>query len=125
MVYMIPDSGISNCYLISGRDGLMAVDIGSIGAANALIRFINETLGQPLSVVKYIAATHFHIDHIGGNRDTAQGMPTGDEGSFSFIREELSGRVAPPPADSKLDIRAPAYGICEFRTSQVTVTFDV
>ena len=51
MVYCVPRSGVSNCYLISGRDGLIAVDIGSIGAAEALIRFINESPDLSLSDV--------------------------------------------------------------------------
>jgi len=44
----------------------MAVDVGSIGAAKDVAEYITSVLGKSLDTLRYIAATHFHIDHIGG-----------------------------------------------------------
>ena len=67
MVHPIPGSGLAQTYLISDeKDGLMVVDCGSIGAAEAVEVFCTHTLKRSLMSIRIIAATHFHIDHIGG-----------------------------------------------------------
>ena len=67
MVYPIPGSGLAQTYLISDEnDGLMVVDCGSIGAARAVEDFCTHTIKRSLMAIRIIAATHFHIDHIGG-----------------------------------------------------------
>ncbi len=67
MVHPIPGSGIAQTYLISDeKDGLMVVDCGSVGAARAVEDFCVHTLKRSLMAIRIIAATHFHIDHIGG-----------------------------------------------------------
>jgi glyoxylase-like metal-dependent hydrolase (beta-lactamase superfamily II) len=92
MVHSISNSGISNCYLISGRDGLIAVDVGSITAADALIRFINASPDLSFSDVRYIAATHFHIDHIGGIGRFLKRCPGQTKVLFHhYVRDYLDG----------------------------------
>ncbi len=66
MVYTVPPCGFARCYVIAGPHGLMVVDPGSRGAARAAARLIRRELGMTLTAVRYVAATHFHIDHIGG-----------------------------------------------------------
>ncbi len=67
MVHPIPGSGIAQTYLISDeKDGLMVVDVGSVGAAQAVEDFCVHTIKRSLMAIRIIAATHFHIDHIGG-----------------------------------------------------------
>ena len=67
MVHPIPGSGIARTYLISDeKDGLMVVDCGSVGAAQAVEEFCIHTIKRSLMAIRIIAATHFHIDHIGG-----------------------------------------------------------
>ncbi len=67
MVHPIPGSGIAQTYLITDeRDGLMVVDCGSVGAAQAVEDFCVYTIKRSLMAIRIIAATHFHIDHIGG-----------------------------------------------------------
>jgi len=67
MVHPIPGSGIAQTYLITDeKDGLMVVDCGSVGAALAVDDFCTHTLKRSLHAIRIIAATHFHIDHIGG-----------------------------------------------------------
>jgi len=67
MVHPIPGSGLAQTYLIIDEDdGLMVVDVGSIGAAQAVEDYCTHTLKRSLRAIRFIAATHFHIDHIGG-----------------------------------------------------------
>jgi len=66
MVHTVPNCGFSRSYVISGTDGLMIVDIGSVGAADDIEKFISGYPGMAMKDVRFITATHFHIDHIGG-----------------------------------------------------------
>ena len=66
MVHNVPDCGLSNTYLIEEGAGLMVVDVGSIGAAQAVEDYCTHILKRSLRAIRFIAATHFHIDHIGG-----------------------------------------------------------
>jgi len=67
MVHPIPGSGLAQTYLITDeKDGLMVVDCGSVGAARAAEEFCVHTMKRSLMAIRIIAATHFHIDHIGG-----------------------------------------------------------
>ena len=67
MVHPIPGSGLAQTYLITDEnDGLMIVDCGSIGAAEAVEDFCVHSVKRSLMAIRLIAATHFHIDHLGG-----------------------------------------------------------
>ena len=66
MVYVTPAGGLARSYVISEAEGLMVVDVGSIGTAEDVAIFIKRLPGRSLQDVKCIVATHFHIDHIGG-----------------------------------------------------------
>jgi glyoxylase-like metal-dependent hydrolase (beta-lactamase superfamily II) len=66
MVFTMAGGGFARCYVIAEEEGLLVVDVGSIGQAEDVVRFISRQLGRSLEQIKYIIATHFHIDHIGG-----------------------------------------------------------
>jgi glyoxylase-like metal-dependent hydrolase (beta-lactamase superfamily II) len=67
MVHPVPGSGLAQTYLITDeKDGLMVVDCGSVGAAQAVEEFCTQTIRRSMMAIRIIAATHFHIDHIGG-----------------------------------------------------------
>ena len=66
MVHRVPDCGFARSYIIEEEDGLMVVDVGSIGAAEEIEAYCTQILNRPLRYIRSIAATHFHIDHIGG-----------------------------------------------------------
>jgi len=65
-VHPIPNTGFARAYLIEGEDGLMAVDVGSPGCARDIVDYIRGVLRGTPEDLRYITATHFHIDHIGG-----------------------------------------------------------
>lgn len=65
-VHPVPKTGFARAYLIEGEEGLMAVDVGSLGCAQDITEHITRVLGRTLEDLCYITATHFHIDHIGG-----------------------------------------------------------
>ena len=66
MVHPVPGGGLVCAYVISGADGLMVIDPGSVGTAEAVIAVIRRTCGRSMAEVRGIVATHFHFDHIGG-----------------------------------------------------------
>jgi hydroxyacylglutathione hydrolase len=66
MVHCLPPCGFARTYVLSDREGLAVVDIGSVGAAEDAVRFISDQPGLSLAQVRFIVATHFHVDHIGG-----------------------------------------------------------
>jgi len=66
MVHWVPDCGFARSYIIEEDEGLMVVDVGSIGAAQEIEAYCTQILNRPLRDIRFIAATHFHIDHIGG-----------------------------------------------------------
>ena len=59
-VYLIDEFGGTNCYLVLGDEGALLIDCGTgVGDFNKTVR---EITALPLTV----AATHGHVDHIGG-----------------------------------------------------------
>lgn len=66
MVHPLENCGFARTYVVVGRQGLMAVDVGSIGSAENVVEYVTGTLGRDLKDILYIVSTHFHIDHIGG-----------------------------------------------------------
>jgi glyoxylase-like metal-dependent hydrolase (beta-lactamase superfamily II) len=65
MVHPVENCGFARSYIISGDKGLMVIDAGSIGTVEDITAAIHR-LGKTHRDVRFIAATHFHIDHIGG-----------------------------------------------------------
>ena len=66
MVHPVPEGGLVRAYIISGAYGLMVIDPGSVGTAEAVMTVIRGMCGRSLAEVRGIVATHFHFDHIGG-----------------------------------------------------------
>ena len=75
MIHAVPNCGLARSYVVSGKDGLMVVDVGSVGTAEDVLDYIKSQPGMSLNMVKYITATHFHIDHIGGIGRFLAGCP--------------------------------------------------
>ena len=69
---------IVNGYLLIGPDGLAAIDAGLPSVAERIVRAITGDLARPLSDLRLIACTHYHVDHVGGIkrlREKAPGAP--------------------------------------------------
>ena len=93
MVHAIPKSGFARTYLIEEDEGLMAIDAGSIGAANEIEVYCNQVLKKSIQDIRIITATHFHIDHIGGIGTLLRKCPPETRVLFHpFIKEYLAGK---------------------------------
>ena len=91
MVYSVPGGGLVCSYVISTKDGLMVVDPGSIGIADAAEKFIRALPGRKMGEMRAIIATHFHIDHIGGIGRMLRSCP--DE-TFVFFHRLVNDYLA-------------------------------
>jgi glyoxylase-like metal-dependent hydrolase (beta-lactamase superfamily II) len=92
-VHTLPNTGLSRTYVVEGRDSLMAVDVGSIGSAKDVEDYIHHCLGGNLNDLRFVAATHFHIDHIGGMGYLIKRCPQTTQVLFhNRVRDYLSGK---------------------------------
>lgn len=109
-VHAVPSSGFCRTYVITGREGLMVVDVGSVGAVEDLARFIRNSLGRSLEAVRGAIVTHYHIDHIGGLGALLRACP--DKAFVLFHRNVaayLSGDRRLPPMKNWLTGLVPAF----------------
>ncbi len=91
-VHPVPNTGFARAYLVEGSEGLMAIDVGSPGCAKDIARYITVVLGRPLDDLKYVTATHFHIDHIGGIGHLISACPAETRVLFNYmVKSYLSG----------------------------------
>jgi len=92
MVHPVPNCGFARTYIISGTDGLMIIDPGSVGTAEDILETINQA-GMKFRNVRFVAATHFHIDHIGGIGTILQKCLPGAKVLFHYlVSDYIEGR---------------------------------
>jgi len=92
-VHILANTGLSRTYIIEGRDSLMAVDVGSVGSAKDVEDYIHNCLGRNLDDLRFVTATHFHIDHIGGIGYLIKRCPQRTQVLFhKSVRDYLSGK---------------------------------
>ena len=97
MVYIIPKSGFARTYLIEEDKNIMAVDVGSIGAAHEIEAYCTDVLRISTRAIRFIIATHFHTDHIGGIGALLRTCPSDTRVMFHpLVREYLAGTRALP-----------------------------
>jgi glyoxylase-like metal-dependent hydrolase (beta-lactamase superfamily II) len=97
MVHPVPEGGLVRAYIISGADGMMVIDPGSVGAAEAVMTVIRGMCGRSMAGVKGIVATHFHFDHIGGIGRLLRSCPTETRVLFHRrVKEYLRGQEPLP-----------------------------
>ncbi len=68
-IYKIPRVRGSNVYLIVEEAGLSLIDTGLEGSDEAILSFIENTLGALPEDIRYIILTHGHPDHCGALPD--------------------------------------------------------
>jgi glyoxylase-like metal-dependent hydrolase (beta-lactamase superfamily II) len=96
MVFALAGCGFARCYVIAEGEGLLVVDCGSSGTAEDVERFIIRELGRSPAEIRYIIATHFHIDHIGGIGHLLK--KSGEKTRVFFhrrVKDYLSGEKTP------------------------------
>lgn len=100
-VYSIAPSGYANTWLIEEGGNLMAVDVGTRRAARSVYRFVTGELKVPAERLLYIAATHFHFDHIGGTEELCRLIPEARVRFSHRARTYLAGeeKLALPSLD--------------------------
>ena len=92
MVHIVPESGFARTYLICEGENVMAVDVGSIGAAHEIEAYCADVLRQSTQAIRFIVATHFHTDHIGGIGHLLRSCPSDTRVMFHpLVREYLAG----------------------------------
>jgi len=101
MVHIIPKSGFARTYLIEEDENIMAVDVGSIGAAQEIEAYCSDVLQKSTQGIRFIISTHFHIDHIGGIGTLLRKCSLETLVLFHpFVQEYLAGSRELPPMEN-------------------------
>jgi glyoxylase-like metal-dependent hydrolase (beta-lactamase superfamily II) len=82
-IYMLDDFGC-NIAVSTGHDGVLIIDSGSESSATGLDSLISVLSN---SSVRYILNTHFHFDHVGGNKILA------DNGTIIIAQANTRNRM--------------------------------
>jgi glyoxylase-like metal-dependent hydrolase (beta-lactamase superfamily II) len=92
-VHCLENTGLSRTYIIEWADSLMAVDVGSLGAAKDTVSYIQRHLKRDMGELSRITATHFHIDHIGGIGPLLEMCGSATKVLFNYrVKDYLSGK---------------------------------
>lgn len=70
-IYLIPEMGMSNAYLVEDGDKLLVIDTGMPGHAQKIISYI-ESLGKDPRSIETIVLTHSDLDHSGSTATLKQ-----------------------------------------------------
>jgi glyoxylase-like metal-dependent hydrolase (beta-lactamase superfamily II) len=70
-IYLIPEMGMSNAYLVEDGDKLLVIDTGMPGHAQKIINYI-KSLGKDPRSVETIVLTHPDLDHSGSTAQLKQ-----------------------------------------------------
>ena len=77
--------GMSNTAILTGKDGIFMIDTQGPELIDQLIAKIAEISNQP---IRFIANTHYHFDHSGGNEKAA------DTGAVIIAHENVRKRMS-------------------------------
>jgi len=70
-IYLIPEMGMSNAYLVEDGDKLLVIDTGMPGHARKIISYV-KSLGKDPRSVEIIVLTHPDLDHSGSTAQLKQ-----------------------------------------------------
>ncbi len=70
-IYLIPEIGMSNAYLVEDADKLLVIDTGMPGHAKKITSYV-ESLGKDPRSVETIVLTHPDLDHSGSTAQLKQ-----------------------------------------------------
>jgi glyoxylase-like metal-dependent hydrolase (beta-lactamase superfamily II) len=87
-IYLIPEMGMSNAYLVEDGDKLLVVDTGLPGHAKKIVSYV-KSLGKDPCSVETVVLTHPDLDHSGSAAELKQLT-----GAKVAIHEEDAPRLA-------------------------------
>jgi glyoxylase-like metal-dependent hydrolase (beta-lactamase superfamily II) len=87
-IYLVPEMGMSNAYLLEYDDKLLVIDTGMPGHAKKIVSYV-ESLGKAPRSVETIVLTHPDLDHSGSAAQLKQLT-----GAKVAIHEEDAPRLA-------------------------------
>jgi hydroxyacylglutathione hydrolase len=70
-IYLIPEMGMSNAYLVEDGDKLLVIDTGLPGHAKKIISYV-KSLGKDPRSVETVVLTHPDLDHSGSTAELKQ-----------------------------------------------------
>jgi hydroxyacylglutathione hydrolase len=70
-IYLIPEMGMSNAYLVEDGDKLLVIDTGMPGHAKKIVSYV-KSLGKDPHSVETIVLTHPDLDHSGSTAQLKQ-----------------------------------------------------
>ena len=70
-IYLVPEMGMSNAYLVEDGDKLLVIDTGMPGHAQKIISYV-KSLGKDPRSVETIVLTHPDLDHSGSTAQLKQ-----------------------------------------------------
>jgi glyoxylase-like metal-dependent hydrolase (beta-lactamase superfamily II) len=70
-IYLIPEMGMSNAYLVEDGDKLLVVDTGLPGHAKKIVSYV-KSLGKDPRSVETVVLTHPDLDHSGSAAELKQ-----------------------------------------------------
>jgi glyoxylase-like metal-dependent hydrolase (beta-lactamase superfamily II) len=68
-IYLIPEMGMSNAYLVEDGDKLLVIDTGTPSHAQKIISYV-KSLGKDPRSIETIVLTHPDLDHSGSTAPT-------------------------------------------------------
>ncbi|MEN6463773.1 MAG: MBL fold metallo-hydrolase [Syntrophaceae bacterium] len=109
MVHCVPDCGFAVAYVLEEEQGLLVVDVGSFGASEQIQKLITVGLGRKIDEIRFICATHFHIDHISGICHLLEKCPPSTRVIVNYrVRDYLEGRRSICPMRNWIEGLLPA-----------------
>jgi len=96
-VYMLSGAGCNHALLV-GDDGTLLTDTDMGQFSGKLLAAIKETTDKP---VRYVVNTHWHFDHVGGNKDLVK------KGATLIAHQNVRKRMSSEQILGRLGTRVP------------------
>jgi glyoxylase-like metal-dependent hydrolase (beta-lactamase superfamily II) len=102
--------GFSNCYLISEKNVLILVDVGSSEEVKNIVRYVNGLSPEEECPI-VIFSTHFHIDHVAGISYLLDKLPGAEVAFYKKVKDFFNRKekICLPPVRAWFGNLPPVY----------------